>query len=244
MIIASDLTKRFGAIRALDGATFSAEDGQITGILGPNGAGKTTLLRIVYGLLQPDSGGVTLGGVDVGLNPVSAKKQMGVFPDRLGTYERLSTREVIHYFASLHGLDAKQRTAAIDRLVSELDLSEIIDRRTKGFSQGQRMKVGLAASLVHSPQHILLDEPSRGLDVMATRILRDYLKAQRAAGRCVVFSSHVMQEVAALCDKVVIVARGRVVAEGTTAALCELAGEPNLEEAFVKIIGTTEGIAS
>ncbi len=136
MIIASDLTKRFGAVRALDGATFSAQDGQITGILGPNGAGKTTLLRIVYGLLQPDSGGVTLGGVDVGLNPVAAKKQMGVFPDRLGTYERLSTREVIHHFASHHGLDAKQRTAAIDRLVDELDLSGIIDRRTKGFSQG------------------------------------------------------------------------------------------------------------
>lgn len=244
MIRVKNISKAFGDIQAVDGASFTAEDGQITGILGPNGAGKTTCLRMIYGLLKPDTGNVQIGGTDSNADPLAAKRQLGVFPDKLGIWERLKTREVIDYFASLHGMDRAARQQAVERITDELDLHEIIDRRTKGFSQGQRMKVGLAACLVHQPGHMLLDEPSRGLDVMATRILRDYLKAQRDAGRCVIFSSHVMQEVAALCDKVVIIARGKVVAEGTTNALCELAGEDNLEDAFVKIIGTTEGIAA
>jgi len=244
MIHVSDLSKRFGEIQALDGASFTAQDGHITGILGPNGAGKTTCLRMIYGLLRPDTGSVQIGGIDTRTHAVEAKRNLGVFPDKLGTWDRLTTREVIDYFASLHGMPVAQRTAAITSIIDELDLTEIIDRRTRGFSQGQRMKVGLAACLVHRPQHILLDEPSRGLDVMATRILRDYLAAQRDAGRCIIFSSHVMQEVAALCDRVVIMARGKVVATGTPNDLCEQAGEPNLEDAFVKIIGTTEGIAA
>ncbi|MEE4202796.1 MAG: ATP-binding cassette domain-containing protein [Halieaceae bacterium] len=244
MIQVNNISKAFGEIQAVDGASFAAADGQITGILGPNGAGKTTCLRMIYGLLKPDQGQVEIGGVDSTQSPMAAKRQLGVFPDKLGSWERLTTREIIDYFASLHGMSTDKRRSAIDDIVNELDLHEIIDRRTKGFSQGQRMKVGLAACLVHSPQHMLLDEPSRGLDVMASRILRDYLKAQRDAGRCVVFSSHVMQEVAALCDKVVIIAKGKVAAEGTPDALCELAGEASLEDAFVKIIGTTEGIAA
>lgn len=244
MIRVDNVSKAFGDIRAVDGASFTASDGQITGILGPNGAGKTTCLRMIYGLLRPDAGTVHIGDIDSSVNPLDARRLLGVFPDKLGTWERLTTREVIDYFASLHGMDRQARQRAVSAIVEELELQEIIDRRTRGFSQGQRMKVGLAACLVHRPQHMLLDEPSRGLDVMASRILRDYLKAQRDAGRCVVFSSHVMQEVAALCDKVVIIARGRVVAEGSSAALCERAGETNLEEAFVKIIGTTEGIAA
>ena len=244
MIQVNNISKAFGEIQAVDGASFAAADGQITGILGPNGAGKTTCLRMIYGLLKPDQGQVQIGGVDGTQSPMAAKRQLGVFPDKLGSWERLTTREIIDYFASLHGMSTDKRRSAIDDIVNELDLHEIIDRRTKGFSQGQRMKVGLAACLVHSPQHMLLDEPSRGLDVMASRILRDYLRAQRDAGRCVVFSSHVMQEVAALCDKVVIIAKGKVAAEGTPDALCELAGETSLEDAFVKIIGTTEGIAA
>jgi sodium transport system ATP-binding protein len=244
MIRVDNVSKAFGDIQAVDGASFTAADGQITGILGPNGAGKTTCLRMLYGLLQPDAGSVRIGDVDSSLDPLAARRLLGVFPDKLGTWERLTTREVIDYFASLHGMDRPARQRAIAAIAEELELQEIIDRRTRGFSQGQRMKVGLAACLVHCPQHMLLDEPSRGLDVMASRILREYLKAQRDAGRCVVFSSHVMQEVAALCDKVVIIARGAVVAEGSTAALCEQAGEHNLEEAFVKIIGTTEGIVA
>ncbi len=244
MISVNNISKAFGDVQALDGASFTAEDGQITGILGPNGAGKTTCMRIVYGLLRPDNGQVAIGGVNSLESPLAAKRQLGVFPDKLGTWERLTTREIIEYFASLHGMDRQQRGLALNGIIDELELHDIIDRRTKGFSQGQRMKVGLAACLVHQPQNMLLDEPSRGLDVMATRILRDYLKAQRDAGRCIVFSSHVMQEVAALCDKVVIIAQGKVVAEGTTTAICEQAGEEDLENAFVKIIGTTEGIAA
>lgn len=244
MIRVEGISKAFGDIRALDGASFSARDGQITGILGPNGAGKTTCLRIVYGLLRADQGRVLIDGIDSAVHPIAAKKSFGVFPDKLGAWERLTTREVIDYFASLHGMDRRERERAIADIVEELDLEEIIDRRTRGFSQGQRMKVGLSACLVHRPRNILLDEPSRGLDVMATRILRDYLSAQRAAGRCIVFSSHVMQEVAALCDRVVIIAKGRVAAFGTPRELCEHAGERDLEEAFVRIIGTTEGIAA
>ena len=244
MITVDNVSKAFGDIQAVDGASFTAEDGQITGILGPNGAGKTTCLRMIYGLLKPDTGSVRIGGIDSNLSPMEAKRLIGVFPDRLGTWERLTTREVIDYFASLHGMQRDQREQAIEAITRQLELEEIIDRRTKGFSQGQRMKVGLAACLVHQPKHILLDEPSRGLDVMASRILRNYLQAQRDSGRCVVFSSHVMQEVATLCDKVVIIAQGKVVAAGTTDALCEQAGESNLEDAFVKIIGTTEGIAA
>lgn len=244
MISVDNISKTFGDVQALDGASFTAEDGQITGILGPNGAGKTTCMRIIYGLLRPNTGRVAIGGINSLESPLAAKRMLGVFPDKLGTWERLTTREIIEYFASLHGMDRQQRRLALDGIIRELDLHEIIDRRTKGFSQGQRMKVGLAACLVHQPQNMLLDEPSRGLDVMATRILRDYLKAQRDAGRCIVFSSHVMQEVAALCDKVVIIAQGKVVAEGSTAAICEQAGEADLENAFVKIIGTTEGIAA
>lgn len=244
MIRVQDLSKRFGDIQALDGASFSAEDGHITGILGPNGAGKTTCLRMIYGLLNPDQGSVSIGGVDTRTDPLNAKRNLGVFPDKLGSWDRLTTREVIDYFASLHGISAPERRQAIATIIDELDLDEIIDRRTKGFSQGQRMKVGLAACLTHRPQHLLLDEPSRGLDVMATRILRDYLGAQRDAGRCIIFSSHVMQEVASLCDRVIIIARGKVVATGTPDDLCAQAGEPDLEDAFVKIIGTTEGIVA
>lgn len=244
MISVSGIAKSFADIRALSDVSFTAEDGRITGILGPNGAGKTTCLRTIYGLLKADSGSVKIDGFDSRKTPIEAKRRIGVFPDKLGTWERLRTREIIDYFASLQGMGRAARQTAIAHMVNELELNDIIDRRTKGFSQGQRMKVGLAACLVHQPQNLLLDEPSRGLDVMATRILRDYLRAQRDMGRCVVFSSHVMQEVAALCDNIVIIAKGQVVAEGSTAALCELAGEDNLEEAFVKIIGTTEGIAA
>ncbi|AAV81324.1 ATP-binding cassette domain-containing protein [Idiomarina loihiensis] len=244
MINVDALTKTFKNVQALDSLSFQAKDGEITGLLGPNGAGKTTCLRIIYGLLQADTGKAEIEGVDANQNPIDARRNLGIFPDKFGLYERLTVREQVAYFAGLHGLKGTEQKQAVEKVIEKLDIKELADRRTAGFSQGQRMKVALAQALVHSPKHLILDEPSRGLDVMSTRILRDVLREQRAQGTCILFSSHVMQEVAALCDRVVVMAKGKVAAEGTPQELCDMTGEQQLEDAFVKIIGTDEGIAA
>ncbi|ASG66482.1 ATP-binding cassette domain-containing protein [Idiomarina piscisalsi] len=244
MINVDKLSKTFKSVQALNSLSFQANDGEITGLLGPNGAGKTTCLRIIYGLLQADQGKAEIEGVDANVNPMGARKNLGIFPDKFGLYERLTVREQVAYFAELHGLTGNVRRDAVERVIKKLDIEELADRRTGGFSQGQRMKVALAQALVHNPKHLILDEPSRGLDVMSTRILRDVLREQRAQGTCILFSSHVMQEVAALCDRVVVMASGKVAAEGTPEELCRMTGEEQLEDAFVKIIGTDEGIAA
>ena len=244
MLKVHSLTKHFGKLRALDNMSFSALDGEITGILGPNGAGKTTALRILYGLLKSETGQAFVDQIDVAKAPIDARKRLGVFPDKFGLYERLTAFEQINYFAGLHGLHGAVGKAATHKIITQLALDDIAQRKTQGFSQGQRMKVTLAQALVHRPQNLVLDEPTRGLDVMSTRILREQLKNLRDAGHCILFSSHVMQEVAALCDKVIIVAQGKVVATGTPQELCEQTGETQLEEAFVKLIGSDEGIAA
>ncbi len=244
MIEVQNLTKSFGDVNALDGLSFTAKDGEITGILGPNGAGKTTCLRTLYGLLKADAGKAIIDGVNVSDNPLKARSLLGIFPDKFGLYERLTAYEQIDYFASLHGLSGKEKKHAIEEIITDLDMEELAYRRTQGFSQGQRMKVTLAQALVHQPQNFVLDEPTRGLDVMSTRILRNHLNKFKAKGHCILFSSHVMQEVAALCDRVIIVANGKLAAQGTPQELCELAGEAQLEEAFVKIIGSDEGVAA
>lgn len=244
MINVQRLSKSFKEVQALDNLSFSAPDGQITGLLGPNGAGKTTCLRIIYGLLKSEQGEALINGIDANQEPINARRQIGIFPDKFGLYERLTVREQIRYFAQLHGLNGTELEQRTELVINQLDMSSLADRKSAGFSQGQRMKVALAQALVHNPKHLILDEPSRGLDVMSTRILRDILREQRAQGTCILFSSHVMQEVAALCDRVVVMAKGRVAAEGTPQELCELTGESALEEAFVKIIGSDEGIAA
>ncbi len=244
MIEVQNLAKSFGDVKALDGLSFTAKDGEITGILGPNGAGKTTCLRTLYGLLKADAGKAIIDGVNVSENPLKARSLLGIFPDKFGLYERLTAYEQIDYFASLHGLSGKEKKRAIAEVLADLEMEELAYRRTQGFSQGQRMKVTLAQALVHQPQNFVLDEPTRGLDVMSTRILRNHLNKFKAKGHCILFSSHVMQEVAALCDRVIIVANGKLAAQGTPQELCELAGETQLEEAFVKIIGSDEGVAA
>ncbi len=244
MIEVKSLHKTFSKVIALDGLSFSAPEGQITGLLGPNGAGKTTCLRTIYGLLRADSGQALIDGVDANLNPLQARRHIGIFPDKFGLYERLTAREQVTYFATLHGMKGEHREQAVAEVLKRLDMDAIADRRAQGFSQGQRMKVALAQAIVHQPKHLILDEPSRGLDVMSTRVLRDLLRELRQQGTSILFSSHVMQEVAALCDQVVVIAKGKVAAQGTTEELCELTGETALEEAFVKIIGTDEGIAA
>jgi len=238
MIEVQHLHKAFGGKIAVQDVTFSARDGQITGLLGPNGAGKTTTLRMLYTLLKPDRGRITVDGVDAALQPLEVRRRLGVLPDARGLYKRLTARENIAYFAQLHGLDAQLIRRRSDALIEALGMQDIAERRVEGFSQGERVKTAIARALVHDPRHIVLDEPSNGLDVIATRSLRDFLRQLKAQGRCVLFSTHIMQEVAALCDRIVIIAAGRVVADGTAEQLRELAGEQSLEEAFVKIIGS------
>jgi sodium transport system ATP-binding protein len=238
------MTKGQSPVIALDGLSFTANDGEITGILGPNGAGKTTCLRTLYGLLKADEGNATIDGIDVVKNPLAARARLGIFPDKFGLYERLTAYEQIDYFASIHGLQGDAKHHAIETILQDLEMTELAHRKTLGFSQGQRMKVTLAQALVHQPKNFVLDEPTRGLDVMSTRVLRNHLARFKEKGHCILFSSHVMQEVAALCDRVIIVANGKLAAEGTPSELCELAGETQLEEAFVKIIGSDEGVAA
>ena len=243
MIELSDLRKTFGTVKAVDGVSFIARDGEITGLLGPNGAGKTTTLRMLYTLMKPETGSIRVDGVDITQDPDGARRKLGVLPDARGLYKRLTARENIEYFGRLHGLDEatlKQRT---DALIASLGIEDIAARRTEGFSNGQRVKTAIARALVHDPRNVLLDEPTNGLDVMATRALRGFMQQLRAEGRCVLFSSHIMQEVAALCDRIVVIARGRVVAQGTADELRAQTGEVNLEDAFVKVIGTEEGLS-
>ncbi|MBN8230813.1 ATP-binding cassette domain-containing protein [Corallococcus macrosporus] len=242
MIEARNLHKRFGSVTAVHDVTFTAEDGVITGLLGPNGAGKTTTLRMLYTLVRPDGGTATVDGVDVAQKPEVARRALGVLPDARGLYPRLTAREHARYFGELHGLSGAALDARVEELVELLDMKDIADRRTEGFSQGERVKVALARALVHGPRNVLLDEPTNGLDVMATRSVRTLLRKLKAQGCCVVFSSHVMQEVAALCDRIVVVARGRVVADGTADALRASTGKDSLEEAFVSVIGSEQGL--
>ncbi|MEM7588383.1 MAG: ATP-binding cassette domain-containing protein [Acidobacteriota bacterium] len=243
MISVRNLSKRFGDVVAVDGLSFDAPDNSITGLLGPNGAGKTTTLRMLYGLQQPDGGSVAVDGADVGSDMMEACRRMGVFPDTIGLYDRLTTREHLHFYGEMHGLRGKALEEAIERTRSYFQLDDLLDRRCKGFSHGQQMKVALSRALIHHPKNLILDEPTNGLDVMSIRMLRELLSRLRDEGKCILFSSHVMQEVSALCDHICIMTEGRVVAEGSPEELCAQADEPSLEEAFIKLIGTEEGIA-
>ena len=244
MIEVRNLYKSFGTVTAVAGATFHANDGQITGLLGPNGAGKTTTLRCLYTLMRPDKGQVLVDGVDAVADPLSVRRNLGVLPDARGLYKRLTARENIQYFGRLQGLDDATIRTRSASIITALDMADIADRRTEGFSQGQRVKTAIARALVHDPKNVILDEPTNGLDVMATRAMREFLKRLKGEGRCVLFSSHIMQEVAALCDRIVVIAKGRVVADDTPQALRERTGEANLEDAFVKLIGSEEGLAA
>ncbi len=240
MIRVESLAKRFGAVEAVRGVGFEARDGFVTGLLGPNGAGKTTTLRMISTLLAPDAGRVSVDGVDAVADPHGARERLGVLSDARGLYARLTARENIAYYGELRGLSRERIEAAIAGLAPRLELAPLLDRRTDGFSQGERMKVAIARALVHDPRNVVLDEPTNGLDVRSTRSLREAIRQLREAGKCVLFSSHVMQEVAALCDEIVIVSGGTVVASGTPDAVRERAGCEDLEEAFVRLAGVPE----
>jgi sodium transport system ATP-binding protein len=237
MIEAHGLSKQFGAVVALDDVSFNAADGRITGLLGPNGAGKSTSLRILSTVLRPDRGRAAIGGVDVAGDSLQARKLLGVLPHSSGLYPQLTARENIEYYGRLQGLEGDVLAKRVAALLQRLELTAIAERRAKGFSQGERTKVALARAMVHDPQHLLLDEPTNGLDVMATRHLRDWLRELKADGRCVLLSSHVMQEVEALVDDLVIISGGRVTLRGTPAELAAQFPGKNLEEIFVAAVG-------
>jgi sodium transport system ATP-binding protein len=242
VIEAMNLSKRFGPVEAVRDISFVARDGEITGILGANGAGKSTCLRMLYGVLAPDSGRACIDGIDIRGETSKARAHLGVLPHATGLYGNLTARENIHYFGSLQGLGraaVRARTAELGRILA---LEGFIDRRAKGFSQGQRIKVALARAMIHDPGNIVLDEPTNGLDVMAIRSLREMLLALKSQGRCVLFSSHVMQEVAALCDRVVIIGGGKVLADATVESIRQRSGAASLEEAFLQVLGDTEGV--
>ncbi len=243
MIKVENLSKRFGEVVAVDNLSLTAADGSITGLLGPNGAGKTTTLRTLYGLQKPDEGVVTVDGINVTADLMEATSLMGIFPDWIGLYDRLTTREHLHFYGEMHGLRGAELQSAIERVQSYFLMDELMDRRCKGFSHGQKMKVALSRALIHHPRNLILDEPTNGLDVMTIRLLRALLTRLRDEGQCILFSSHVMQEVSALCDHIYIITEGSVSAEGTPEELCHQAGEKTLEDAFVKLIGTEEGVA-
>ena len=237
MIRVAGLAKRFGTVQAVDGVTFDAGDGSITGLLGPNGAGKTTTLRMLYGVMKPHAGDIWIDDIDAVASPQEAQGRLGVLPDGFGLYPRLTAREHIHYFGELHGISGARLRARAEELITLLDMQRIADRRTGGFSHGERTKVALARALVHNPRTVLLDEPTNGLDVMSTRAVRTIVRRLRDSGHCVLFSSHVMQEVSALCDAIVVIARGQVVARGTPDELRRHTGRDNLEDAFVALAG-------
>ena len=243
MIEVKNLSKNFAEVRAVDDLSLRAEDGSITGLLGPNGAGKTTTLRTLYGLQKADQGRVFVDGSDVGKELIAAIAKLGVFPDSVGLYDRLTTREHLQFYGEMHGLRGAELSAAICKTQDYFNIEDLLDRPCKGFSHGEKMKVALSRALIHSPQNLILDEPTNGLDVMSIRMLRELLVRLRDEGRCILFSSHVMQEVSALCDQIYIMAGGRLVAAGTPEQLCSQAGTETLEEAFVSLIGSDEGIA-
>jgi sodium transport system ATP-binding protein len=244
MIEIDGLHKSFGEVRAVNGVSFVAGDGCITGLLGPNGAGKTSTLRMLYGLLEADRGNARVDGVDVIGQPLEAQRRIGVLPDSHGLYPRLTAREHLRYFGRLRCLDEGALERAIEGLLGLLEMRQIADRRVQGFSHGERMKVAIGRALVHGPSNVVLDEPTNGLDVMSTRAMRTLIRRLRDEGKCVLFSSHIMQEVSALCERIVVIARGRVVADGSPEDLCRTTGKEELEDAFVAAIGTDEGLMS
>ena len=246
MIVLKNIVKSFGRHRefqVINNVSFTVENGQITGLLGPNGAGKTTLLRIIATLMTPDSGSITIDGHDVLSDGNAVRRNIGILSDSRGIYPRLTARENIRYFGELQGLPGDFLEARIEELLRALRITSIADRMVEGFSQGERMKVAIARALVHDPNTILLDEPTNGLDIMSIRSLRDLLRDLHGNNKCVLFSSHVMQEVSALCHRIVILGCGRVIATGTSSELIEQSAESSLEDAFLRLLGSGEGMA-
>ena len=240
MIRVDGIHKSFGKVQAVRGVSFEAPDGKITGLLGPNGAGKSTTMRVLYTVLRPDEGIATIDGIDVVEDSLGARQRIGALPHSAGLYPHLSARENIAYFAKLCGMHKAEIDDRVNEIVKLLEIEAFAERRTKGFSHGQRTKVALARALVHDPRNVILDEPTSGLDVMATRSLRELILKLKDEGRCVLFSSHIMQEVAALCDDICIIAHGKVAIDDSIDGIRERTGCDDIEDAFVEAIRMVE----
>jgi sodium transport system ATP-binding protein len=243
MIHVQQLAKRFDDVVAVQDLSFEVPDGAITGLLGANGAGKTTTLRMIAGVLTPDAGAILVGDTSPQYDVEAAQTRLGALLDHTGIYPRLTARENLVFFARLRGLDGPDLEQRIERVIDDLGMRDIADRRTGGFSQGQRMKVALGRALIHRPTHLLLDEPTNGLDVPSVRALRELLKRFRASGTCILFSSHVLGEVEDLCDRIVVIANGTVAGQGTRQELCRTTATDSLEEAFVALTTEPEEMA-
>ncbi len=240
MITVQNLGKSFANRMVVQNLSFDAQDGAITGLLGANGAGKSTTLRMICGVLKPGAGSVVIDDAATTGDPLARQRRLGALLDHVGIYARLTVRENLIYFGQLRGMPPGLLSQRVEQVIAMLGLEAIVDRRTAGFSQGERMKTALGRALLHSPKNLLLDEPTNGLDIPTIRSLRDILRRLRDAGSCIVFSSHVLDEVRALCDKVVIIAGGRVIAQGAPEDLCAQADTTTLEDAFVKLTGRME----
>ncbi len=242
MIEVKSLKKHYGEIKAVDGVSFSCPDGQITGLLGPNGAGKTTTLRIIAGLIKPQSGAAIVDGLDATQHSIQVRRVLGMQSDMIGVYPRLTPREQLRYYGRFYGLKGKTLEDRIEALIRELKMEEFANRRAEGFSRGQRQKIVIGRALIHDPHNIIMDEPTNGLDVMAARDTRQTIRTFKEQGRCVLFSTHYMDEAEHLCDHIAIIVQGRIAAFGTPSDLMARTGKDNLEDAFVALAGSTEGL--
>lgn len=236
MIEVTHISKTYGDVQAVKDVSFNAPDGEITALLGANGAGKTTSLRIIYALIKPELGAVSIDGIDPHKHPKESLRRIGALPDARGLYARLTAEENMIYFGRLHGMGKTELKVRTEALVESLGMNDIIYRRTEGFSQGQRVKVALARALIHDPQNIILDEPTNGLDVLSTRALRKFLAQERARGKCILFSSHIMQEVSNVSNKIIVIHDGQAKAQGSEEELNQLTGNNNLEDSFVTLM--------
>lgn len=242
MIEVQNLKKHYGEIKSVDGVSFTCHDGHITGLLGPNGAGKTTTLRMIAGLVKPMSGTALIDGVDVVKQSAKARSLLGVQSDMTGVYPRLTPREQFRYYGRFYGLRGAALEARVQAVIDTMDMADIADRRAEGFSRGQRQKIVVGRALVHDPRNLIMDEPTNGLDVMAVRETRDTIRRFRDEGRCVMFSTHYMDEAERLCDTIAIIHKGVIIAVGSPSELIAQTGTSHLEDAFVKLAGSSEGL--
>lgn len=242
MIEVQGLRKSFNDVEVLRGIVFTARDGEITGLIGPNGAGKTTTLRLLFTVLKPDGGRALVDGHDTVTDRLAVQRRIGVLPDNRGLYPRLTAREHVRYFGRLHGLGGDELEGRIDRLMARLDMADFADHRSKGYSKGQTLKVALARALVHEPANVMLDEPTNGLDIASSRAVRTLIREIRDQGRCVLFCSHIMSEVEALCDRIIVISDGLIVADGAPEELRQATGQGDLDEVFLAAV--TQGVPS
>ncbi len=248
-IRARDLCKNFqdperGRIEAVSEVNLTCVPGEIYGLLGPNGAGKTTTLRMLSTILAPTSGSAEIDGVDVQKDPLEARRRIGFLSTSTGLYPRLTARETLQYFGKLHGLLGEQLDERVEQLIAAFDMSSFAEGRCESFSTGQKQKVSIARAVLHDPPVLILDEPTTGLDILASSAMIDFIEDRRSHGACILLSTHIMSEAERLCDRLGVIHGGRLLAEGTQAELLEKTGEAYLDAVFMKLVREAEGARS